>query len=469
MIMFFHLRMLALLTAGLLATSPRADAQLFFSVTSSAKSILVNNSLTYTINLTNRTGGLLTVNVTNTFSPTPQLLGASFTLGTGTTVTNADGFSFTVTLAGGIPPQPPQPAQMVESVVPTQAGSFTNTIVIALANGTTNFITNLVTQVTNSVAPQADLGVLIAGPTQAVITNDWMTYEVTATNAGPNSAANVVLTNTLPPGVILLSSPAHQGGGSNLTFNLVTLMSGGSTNFSFTIQPTNAGNLALSASIGSASVLDTNLANNSAGINISVLGYLPGQLELVTNSSQNPDVVSGLMEQSILLSNPGTNDVPAARIVVTGLTNRLFNAVGTNNGNPFVYYSAPLAAGQSANLLLQYYPSTFFPFTNGQLHAFAVPVPDWTPPTITTTSTNLNISRIVKLNNGWMLVEWPAVTNRKYTVVYSDNVLFSNALVAPPSILAPANWLQWIDYGPPTTISAPTNADSRFYRVILSP
>lgn len=72
MIMFFHLRMLALLTAGLLATSPRADAQLFFSVTSSAKSILVNNSLTYTINLTNRTGGLLTVNVTNTFSPTPN-------------------------------------------------------------------------------------------------------------------------------------------------------------------------------------------------------------------------------------------------------------------------------------------------------------------------------------------------------------------------------------------------------------
>ena len=59
---------------------------------------------------------------------------------------------------------------------------------------------------------------------------------------------------------------------------------------------------------------------------------------------------------------------------MTGLTNRLFNAVGTNTGNPFVYYSAPLAAGQSVGLLLQYYPDAFaFPFTNAQLNAFAVP------------------------------------------------------------------------------------------------
>jgi hypothetical protein len=54
-------------------------------------------------------------------------------------------------------------------------------------------------------------------------------------------------------------------------------------------------------------------------------------------------------------------------------------------------------------------------------------------------------------------------------VVYSDNVLFSNAMMAPPSIAAPANEVQWIDYGPPTTVSAPTNASARFYRVFLNP
>jgi len=174
-----------------------------------------------------------------------------------------------------------------------------------------------------------------------------------------------------------------------------------------------------------------------------------------------------------LLSNIGTNDVAAVRVVVTGLTNHLFNAVGTNDGNPFVVYDPPpgtlLTNGQSVSLLLQYYPSIPFPFTNGQLHAFAVPVPNWTPPPATGTSTNPTIARIVQLNNGWMLIEWAAITNRTYTVVYGDNVLFSNAMMAPPSIKAPANWMQWMDYGPPTTVSAPTNSRARFYRVLLNP
>jgi hypothetical protein len=171
-------------------------------------------------------------------------------------------------------------------------------------------------------------------------------------------------------------------------------------------------------------------------------------------------------EQSILLTNTGTNDVPAVRVVVTGLTNQLFNAVGTNNGNPFVVYSTTLAAGRSVNLLLQYFPRNSFPFANSQLQAFAVPVPDLTPPLVTATRANINISRIVPLANANILIEWPATLGRTYTVVYSDNVLFSNAMIAPPAIVAPANRVQWIDYGPPTTVSATTNAPTRFYRVI---
>jgi hypothetical protein len=98
-----------------------------------------------------------------------------------------------------------------------------------------------------------------------------------------------------------------------------------------------------------------------------------------------------------------------------------------------------------------------------------VPLPNWTPPAATGTSTNVNITRIVKLTSGNMLVEFPATLGRNYTVVYSDNVLFSNAMVAPPSITAPANEVQWIDYGPPTTVSAPANSTVRFYRVMQNP
>jgi hypothetical protein len=176
------------------------------------------------------------------------------------------------------------------------------------------------------------------------------------------------------------------------------------------------------------------------------------------------------------LSNIGTNEVAAARVVVTGLTtNQLFNAVGTNNGSPFVVYAAPLDTNQSVNLLLQFFAVNYFSFTNSQLHAFAVSVPNLTPPAAAAVSTNVNITRIVKLTNGSpliigsMLIEWPSITNRTYTVVYSDNVLFSNAMMAMPSVVAPANRTQWIDYGPPTTVSAPPNSSNRFYRVFLNP
>jgi hypothetical protein len=35
--------------------------------------------------------------------------------------------------------------------------------------------------------------------------------------------------------------------------------------------------------------------------------------------------------------------------------------------------------------------------------------------------------------------------------------------------VAPANRVQWIDDGPPKTVSHPTNAMARFYRVRLNP
>lgn len=457
--------MLALLVAGLLVAGVRVEAQGFgLSATSSTNLVILNNSLTYTINVTNHTGVLLTnVFVTNTPSATVVL--GSVTASQGTNFTNSASLIFALgSLTNGTS------AQMTLTLQPTTTGFLINTIVVGSDTVTNIAFTNVVVQV---ITARADLGVAMVGPIQAVITNDLMTYGVTVTNLGPSAAPNVVLTNTLPPGVILKGvAPTNQTYSvvtSNLIFNLGTLTNGGYMNLQFTVQPTNAGVLTFSASVGAAGLLDTNTANNSASTNITVTDYLSGQLIAVTNSTQTINLQNGLTEQSILLSNIGTNAVPAARVVVMGLTNRLFNAVGTNNGNPFVIYNTTLGTNQSVNLLLQFFPRGSFPFTNGQLQAFAVPVSSLTPPAASSVSTNLNVTYIVKLSNGNMLIEWPTITNRTYTVVYSDNVLFSNAMIAPPSIVAPANEIQWIDYGPPTTVSAPTNSSARFYRVFLNP
>jgi uncharacterized repeat protein (TIGR01451 family) len=463
----FTLRGFALLVAGLMVACLRADAQGFgFSVTDSANSILVGNSLTYTITVTNFTGlDLADAVVTNLLPASVQPVNVAYSQGTYITTSSGVIFDLGAFYEGEI-------AQMALTVQPTTAGFITNTVTVTSINVSSTASTNVVVQVTNALI-QADLGVAMTGFAQPVITNDLMTYEVTVTNSGPDAVPNVILINTLPLGMPVLGvSPSNQTYGvviNSLFFSLGTMASGGSTNLQIMVQPTNAATLTFSVSVGAAGVLDTYTNNNSASTNITVIGYLPGQLTAVTNSAQSINLQNGLEEQSILLSNLGTNAVLAARVVVMGLTNRLFNAVGTNNGNPFVVCNATLGTNQSVNLLLQFSPRGSFPFTNGQLQAFAVPVSSLTPPAAASTSTNLNVTRIVRLPNGNVLIEWPAITNRTYSVVYSDNVLFSNAMIAPPSIVAPANEVQWIDYGPPATVSAPTNSPARFYRVFLNP
>ncbi len=162
---------------------------------------MVSNSLTYTINLTNASYDLNDAVVTDAFPASVQI--SSIALSQGTyLVTNSmvlfDLGPFHATL----------PVQLIVTVVPTATGFMTNFVTVASAYTTNTASTNVVVNVTNVVV-LADLGVTITGPGQAVITNDYMTYGVTVTNLGPNDAPNVMLTNTLPPGVIPIS-PANQ-------------------------------------------------------------------------------------------------------------------------------------------------------------------------------------------------------------------------------------------------------------------
>jgi uncharacterized repeat protein (TIGR01451 family) len=469
----FQVRLLAAFAAVLILAGTKVEAQgvLSLTVTSSASSLLVSNNLTYTIIVTNNFALLPSAVVSNTLPATVQFVSAN--PGSGVTfVTNASGVVFNITGFGV-----GTFAQMTLTVQPTQVGFVTNLVQFFTPYATNAPATNVVTQVTNTPPVLADLGVAITVPATAIITNDWTTYSVAVSNAGPAAASGVMLTNTLPPGVILLGVlprlPVYTMVSSNLIFSLGTLNSNASTGFQISIQPTNAGVLNCFASVGAPGVLDPNLTNNTAANSIAVYNYLSGNLLAVTNSVQTPNQQNGLIEQSILLSNLGTNPVTAARVVVKGLGNRLFNAVGTNSGNPFVVYTAPsavpLGTTASVTLLLQYSPRLSFAFANSQLQAFAVPVPNLVPPAVSSASTSLNITHIVAMPNGNMILEFPSTLGRTYTMVYSDNASFSNAMIAPPSIVAPANQVQWIDYGPPTTVSVPSATSARFYRVIQNP
>jgi len=427
----------------------------------------VNGILNYTLIITNLGGTLTDLAVTNTFSGNVSFLAASnsvtytnFVL----VVTNGNvlTYKFSVFTNHDF-------IELAYTVQPLVTGLLTNTIVVTSANITNTATTNIVANVVTAIA---DLGVSITGPAQQVITNDFTSYILTVTNFGPQAAPGVFLTNTLPPGVIVKrvtpSSPAFTFSGTNMIASLGTLGSSNGLSFTFSIQPTNVELAAFSAGIGAANVLDENPANNVATLNVPILAYLSTGLTVVTNSARTVNVQNGLLEQNILVVNV-SNDVPAVRVVVTGLTNQLFNAVGTNNGDPFFYLSAPLANGQSSTMRMQFFSRKPFVLTNGQLHAFGVPLPNWSPPGFAPASTNINFSSIVKMANGDMLLEFPAKLGSTYTIVYSDNLQFSNAMIAPPAITAPGNEVFWIDYGPPTTTNSPAASSPRFYRVYQNP
>jgi len=466
------LRIFVLLALGLVAVATRVSAQgVGFSFQAVPAPIAVSNNITYTIIVTNLTGATQALTVTNTFTGTSfQLIGLPTSSGSGTATISSNNiiFSFALVTNNGL-------VQMGMVIQPTSAGSLSDLFAVATNSvlvGSATFAVQVTNQVATSVA---DLAVAMTMPASAVFTNDWVVYSVNVTNLGPGTAPNVFLTNTLPASVIFKSvSPAFTrlGSGTNVIFSLGTLTNQAFIHFQLTVQPTNTGTLTFSSAVNTNTVNDPNPTNNLASNTVTVLTYFAGQFTVSTNSKQVYNAGNGLMEQSILVSNAGTNAVAAVRVVVTGLTNQLFNSSGTNNGQPFVVYATGLDTNQSVSLLLQYNSPTrsVFPFTSSQLNPFAVSVPDLSPPPASALATNLDIIRILRVaTNGDTLIEFPTTNGATYTVVYSDNVQFSNAMIAPPAVTAYANRLFWADYGPPTTVTHPTNAPVRFYRVFRNP
>jgi uncharacterized repeat protein (TIGR01451 family) len=449
------------LSLGLLPCE-RAGAQLFgLSVTNFPASPFPGQPLLYTINVTNFAvpGNFL---VTNFLPPSVQFVSASSSL-LSATISNSPGL--VIFNLGGIAAFPFS-ATLNVNVIPTNSGPLTD-IATAGLQGTTNFIS--ATNITFVGNPATALALGLTPPAVAVVANDWMTYSVSVTNIGTNVANNLVVSNVLPPGVGLTpanpASPPFTLVGNVMVFNLGSFPPGASQTLSFVMQPTNTGaltNLVLPLIAGAvADHADPVTITND----ITILPFDTTQLVAANASAMAYDPQNGLLEQAIQLSNIGTNQIASSRVIVSGLTNLLFNAVGTNNGNPFVQYSTNLGPGQNVNLLLQYFVPTRQTITVPNSSYAAVPVPAVTPPL--PAGTSIPVTLVTNLPGSRLLIEFQAIPGRTYSVLYSDNPAMSNSLAAAPVVVAPADRAQWIDYGPPGTISLPASVSSRFYLVVL--
>jgi uncharacterized repeat protein (TIGR01451 family) len=113
----------------------------------------------------------------------------------------------------------------------------------------------------------ADLALSKVDALDPVTEGDDVTYTVTASNNGPETAQNVVLTDNLPGGVVFVSAIPDQGScgeaGGVVTCNLGDVVNGGNAGVEIVVTTTAAGVITNNASVTS-DTADPNGANNSA-------------------------------------------------------------------------------------------------------------------------------------------------------------------------------------------------------------
>ena len=130
---------------------------------------------------------------------------------------------------------------------------------------TTNAATylNSAVYVMTGVVTQADVSLNVSAAPDPVGVGSNLVYSITVSNAGPDAATGVVISNQLPAGVTFVSaSGGATPSGGVLLLNLGSLAVGATNSAQIVVQPTSAGRFTNSFQV-LASETDPNVTNNS--------------------------------------------------------------------------------------------------------------------------------------------------------------------------------------------------------------
>jgi uncharacterized repeat protein (TIGR01451 family) len=253
-------------TVTVTANGPSADLAL--SLTANPHPVLVGQVLTYTLTITNAGPSDATdVTLSNQFPATVSLVSVQPSQGScsGTTTLSC---SLGAVISGA-------DASIEIQVIPNQAGQITDTASVTNSTSDPDLSNNsasITVIVYTGQEPQADLSLTKRANVDRIGVGAQFTYTVTITNAGPDDATGVVMTDPLPAGMTLVSLQASQGdcsGTDTVTCNLGTVANGASATLILTVISQESGNVVNQASVASSSI-DLNDANNSDSATVSV-------------------------------------------------------------------------------------------------------------------------------------------------------------------------------------------------------
>jgi uncharacterized repeat protein (TIGR01451 family) len=212
----------------------------------------------------------------------------------------------------------------------------------------------------------ADIGVTKTTPTTAAAAGSTVVYTITATNNGPNAAANVVVTDTLPSTLLFQSiTPAATftcvtpavGSSGTITCTGGPLANGTSAVFTLTtmISPSATGSIANTASAGS-NASDTSGGNNASTTAAILVGS--ADLSIVKSTAATQATTGSTLTYTISVTNNGPD--PATNVVVNddlpaGL--QFVSAIPTQGScsgtDPFSCSLGTLNSGATATITLQ--------------------------------------------------------------------------------------------------------------------
>ena len=343
------------------------DANLVVTNSDTPDPVLPGGTITYTQTITNN-GPDNAVNATFT-QVTPA--GTTFQ-----SFTPLPGWSCTTPAVGGTGAINCSKATMV----PAEIGSFTLVVNVTAPSGTISStvtgdsdtydpdpLNNNATAVTNIVAPTtADLSITKTTATTTAPQGSTFSYTITVTNNGPDAAANVEMTDTLPASLLFRSitqpspftcvTPAA-GTTGTITCTAASLASGASRSFTLVVEVAASSGTINNTAAVSSDANDGNSGNSEATSSPIVAGPPVADLELTKTTGSTVATTGGTVVYTITVTNNGPS--PATNVVVTddlpaGLTlNSATPSQGTcNASDPVTCSLGTLLSGASATITL---------------------------------------------------------------------------------------------------------------------
>jgi uncharacterized repeat protein (TIGR01451 family) len=302
----------------------------------------------------------------------------------------------------------------IVATAPVTAGTLTNVATVTPpagvidpnnGNNSSEVDTDIVVGATS-----ADLSVVKAGPVSAVAGGQ-VTYTITVTNNGPDTAVAATLDDPTPAGLAFVSASAPCAGGFPCA--LGDLAAGASivVNATFAVAANAVGSIVNTASVG-ASTPDPDPSDNEDSVTTSI-GTGTGSADLRIQKTGPATVnAGGTIVYTLVVSNLGPDAVPDAVVTDPTPTGLVFQSASAPCSGGFPCTIGAIGAGASMTFTAAY---TVAPgFGNGQVVNVASvgspTVPDPTPNDNTSTATVIvtggtpTNAVAAPVNSSWMLV-----------------------------------------------------------------